>query len=70
MVLSFCESTGLQPTQVLMVGDNAHDLHMARAAGAVAVGVLSGNSLEPDLAPYADAVLGSIVDLEQWLARR
>ena len=34
MLLGFCQSTGLEPRQVAMVGDNAHDLHMGQAAGA------------------------------------
>ena len=70
MVHLFCRSAGLQPDEVAMVGDNAHDLHMARAAGAVAVGVLSGNSPREALEPLADAVVGSIVDLPAWLDER
>jgi phosphoglycolate phosphatase len=70
MVHLFCAAVGLSPDEVAMVGDNAHDLHMARAAGAVAVGVLSGNSPRDALEPHADAVLGSIVDLPAWLDER
>ena len=67
MVLSFCASVELAPSEVIVVGDNAHDLHMARSAGAGAVGVLSGNSGRIELEPHADAVLASVVELPAWL---
>jgi len=52
----------------VVVGDNPHDLQMARSAGAgVAIGVLTGNSGAEDLLPLADAVLASVVDLPVWL---
>ena len=65
----FCEATGLAPGDVAVVGDNPHDLHMARAAGAMAIGVTSGNSSADDLAPLADVVLDSVRDLPGWLGR-
>ena len=69
MVLAFAAETGMTPADVVVVGDNAHDLVMARTAGAgAAIGVLSGNSAEADLAPFADAILESIGDLPAWLA--
>ena len=47
-----------------MIGDNPHDLEMARSAGAgAAIGVLTGNSSRQELAPLADAVLDSMCDL-------
>jgi phosphoglycolate phosphatase len=50
------------------VGDNLHDLEMGRAAGAgLVVGVLTGTSEHGDLAPFADRVLESIVELEALL---
>ncbi|MYZ48202.1 HAD family hydrolase [Propylenella binzhouense] len=68
MVESFCRTAGVDPGGVLMVGDNLHDLHMARSAGAgAAVGVLTGNGRYEDLAPHADAVLQAVVDLPSWL---
>ncbi len=66
---AFCDLTGLKPAQLAMVGDNRHDLEMARAGGAgLAVGVLSGTGTLETLSPLADAVLGSIVDLPAFLA--
>lgn len=71
MVLSFCAAVGVAPSEVAVVGDNLHDLEMARAAGAgAAIGVLTGNSGRRDLLPRADAVLPSIADLPGWLAAR
>ena len=68
MVLAFAARTGLEPAEVIVVGDNTHDLAMARAAGAgAAIGVLSGNSAAADLKPFADAILASICDLPAWL---
>lgn len=68
LVLAFCAAAGLTPGEVAVVGDNTHDLHMARSAGAGwAVGVLSGTGSADDLAPLADVVLPSIRDLPAWV---
>lgn len=68
MVFAFCAAAGVEPGEVIVVGDNAHDLIMARSAGAaLAIGVTSGNSGAEDLSPLADAVIGSIRDLPAWL---
>jgi phosphoglycolate phosphatase len=68
MVLAFAAEVGMVPADVIVVGDNAHDLVMARTAGAgAAVGVLSGNGAAADLAPFADVLLDSIRDLPEWL---
>ncbi|MBZ9653866.1 HAD family hydrolase [Phyllobacterium lublinensis] len=67
----FAARTGLAPDVIAMVGDNAHDLEMAHAAGAgLAIGVLSGNSTLDDLGPLSDAILGSIAELPQYLEKR
>ena len=64
MIRLFCEKIGLEPHEVAMVGDNAHDVNEARAGGAgLAVGVLSGNSTREDLAPLADHVIESVAHL-------
>ena len=70
-VHAFCDLTGLKPSQLAMVGDNRHDLQMARAGGVgLAVGVLSGTGTFESLSPLADAVLDSIADLPDFLAVR
>jgi phosphoglycolate phosphatase len=70
-VIAFCDLTGLKPSEVAMVGDNRHDLDMARAGGCgLAVGVLSGTGTRESLAPLADVVLASVADLPAFLAGR
>src|SRR3990170_8473096 len=42
-IYAFSDLTGLKPSEIAMVGDNRHDMEMARAGGAgLAVAVLSG----------------------------
>jgi phosphoglycolate phosphatase len=70
-VVAFCDLTGLKPGEIAMVGDNRHDLEMARAGGCgLAVGVLSGTGTRDSLAPMADVVLESVADLPDFLAAR
>jgi phosphoglycolate phosphatase len=68
MVLAFATTENIAPAEIAVVGDNLHDLEMARAAGAgLVVGVTSGNSSAADLAPHADVVLASVADLPVYL---
>jgi phosphoglycolate phosphatase len=70
-VIAFCDLTGLKPAEIAMVGDNRHDLEMARAGGCgLAVAVLSGTGTRESLGPMADVVLGSVADLPGFLAGR
>jgi phosphoglycolate phosphatase len=70
MVHAFCAACGLDPPDVAVVGDNPHDLEMARSAGAgLAIGVLSGNSTRDDFGSLADVVLGTIAELPEYLER-
>lgn len=67
----FAETTGLAPSEIAMIGDNPHDLEMARAAGAgLAIGVLSGNSTRSELAHLSDVILDSVADLPAYFAGR
>lgn len=69
-VYAFCDLTGLKPSQLAMVGDNRHDLAMARAGGVgLAIGVLSGTGTRETLSPLADVVLDSIADLPDYLEK-
>jgi phosphoglycolate phosphatase len=71
IVQAFCTAIAAPAAEIAVIGDNSHDLEMARSAGAgAAIGVLSGTSGEADLAPLADAILESIRDLPAWLAAR
>jgi phosphoglycolate phosphatase len=67
MVHAFCEQVNLAPQQVAVIGDAVHDLKMARAAGSVAIGVLSGASSEQTLSEHADILITDIGSLMQHL---
>ena len=68
IVYAFSKAIGARPSEIVVVGDNPHDIEMARNAGAgAAIGVLTGNSDREHLAPLADAVLESVRDLPDWL---
>ena len=70
-IQAFCDLTGLKPAEIAMVGDNRHDLEMARAGGCgLAVGVLSGTGTRESLAGIADVVLDSVADLPDFLSTR
>jgi phosphoglycolate phosphatase len=70
-IYAFSDLTGLKPSEIAMVGDNRHDMEMARAGGVgIAIAVLSGTGTRDTLAPMADVVLNSIVDLPGFLAAR
>jgi phosphoglycolate phosphatase len=71
IVNAFAAATGLPLASIAVIGDNPHDLQMARSAGAgAAIGVLTGNSRREDLTPLADAILDSVRDLPKWLNAR
>ncbi len=68
MVLGFCAATGLDPSEVAVVGDNNHDLHMGRNAGAgVTVAVLTGTGSRASLAAASDYCLNDITEIEPLL---
>lgn len=69
-LLAFAHGLDLDPAACVMVGDSLHDLHAARAAGMAAVGVLTGIVPHDTLAPMADVVLESILQLPDWLEAR
>ena len=67
-VLAFAKFAGVAPWEIAVVGDTAHDLDAAHAAGAIAVAVLSGPVPREQLEPHADVVLPSIAELPAWLS--
>lgn len=67
-LFGFCEQTGLDAVDCVMVGDSLHDLHAGRAAGMRCVGVLTGPAPRAELEPHADVVLDTIADLPDWIA--
>lgn len=69
MLLGFAEATGLDPTEIAMIGDSMHDIVSAEQAG-MRIGVLTGPALRADLEDAADIVLDSIAGLGAMLAAR
>jgi phosphoglycolate phosphatase len=68
MVLGFCAATGLDPSEVAVVGDNNHDLHMGRNAKVgLTVAVLTGTGSRESLAAASDHCLNDITELEELL---
>ena len=64
MIRRFASTVGLKPSEIAMVGDNAHDMEEARNGGAgLAIGVLTGNADHEDIAHLADHTLHSIAEL-------
>jgi phosphoglycolate phosphatase len=71
IVHAFAAASGVPLKAIAVIGDNPHDLEMARSAGAGAsIGVLTGNGGRADLMPLADVVLESMCDLPAWLNTR
>jgi phosphoglycolate phosphatase len=67
MILAFARHCGVTLAQVALVGDSLNDMLAARAAGCVAIAVLSGPAPLSVLAPYADYVINHIGDLPALL---
>ncbi|MCB1055872.1 MAG: HAD-IA family hydrolase [Acidobacteria bacterium] len=71
MLLDVLDDLGMHARTTLMIGDTTHDLHMARAAGVAAVAVTGGSQTRQTLAEAEPLdLLGSVLDLPEWLALR
>ena len=69
MVLAFCQSQSLNPRDVVVVGDNSHDIKMGRSANVgLCIGVLTGTSTRHELEKVADVVLDDIRGLPDLLS--
>jgi len=69
MALAFCAACQIEPKDIVVVGDNIHDLEMGVAAGAgLNVGVLTGGAARDEFGTLADIVLESVADLPDMLA--
>ena len=66
-LLAFLARFGLTAARSAMVGDSRHDLDAGRAAGMLAVAVLTGIASASELAPHADVVLADISGLGPWI---
>lgn len=62
-ILAFAAQFGLDPGEIAMVGDTRHDLVAARAAGVLAIAVLTGFATSAELASHADHILDDISHL-------
>jgi phosphoglycolate phosphatase len=69
-ITAFLDAFGMRPEEVAMIGDSLHDMHAARAAGVIAVGVTSGPLVPDDFERHADVVLSSLMDIAGWLDAR
>lgn len=69
MCTAFATHFGLDPGDVLMIGDSLHDLHAGHAAGMRPIGVLTGLADAATLAPHAEMVLANIGALPALLAK-
>ncbi len=67
-VLKAAEKLGVPPQQCVMVGDTEVDVRAAKAAGALAVGVLCGFGENDDFGD-ADLVIESTAQLGEWLCQ-
>lgn len=71
MLLELADELGVAPARMLMIGDTTHDLQMAAAAGAAAVGVTYGAHPRERLASLEPlALVDSIAELRRWLIPR
>ncbi|MEH6578382.1 MAG: HAD family hydrolase [Amphritea sp.] len=70
MVHAFCRHTGLNQDEVIVIGDNLHDIEMGRNAGAgLTIGVLTGTSNREQLCEDADHVLSNVAEIFDILDR-
>lgn len=68
MIIAFAGAFAVTPSRIAVVGDTLVDMRAARAAGAAAIGVLTGPSHREDLAAHADYMIDTVEDLPNLLA--
>ena len=66
-LLAISKKIGLEPSEIVMVGDSTHDMIAARRANFRACAVLTGVATELDLQAYSDAVFDDISYLLSWI---
>lgn len=67
MILAFAAHLDVDPSRIVMVGDSTHDLHAARNAGAIGVGIGTGPATLESLAPHADHVIETMESLPELI---
>jgi phosphoglycolate phosphatase len=70
MVLAFADHLGVSPRAIALVGDSAHDMEAARAAGAAAIGIARTEAASLALGTLPEAVVVGLDELHGWLAQR
>ena len=63
MVQKFAELMQVECSEVAMVGDNTHDMEEAHHAGAVPIGVLSGNAKREHLEEFTPHIFEDVSEL-------
>ena len=66
-LLAISRKIGLEPSEIVMVGDSTHDMIAARRANFRAFGVLTGVATKHNLQPYSEAVFDDISYLLSWV---
>jgi phosphoglycolate phosphatase len=66
MVHGFAAHIHVKPHEIAVIGDTLHDIHMAKDAGAFAIGVASGLTAYDILENEADKMIDSLEDLEHF----
>jgi phosphoglycolate phosphatase len=68
MLLDILETTGTEPEQVIVIGDTAYDMEMARNAGVDRLAVSYGVHTREQLLPHTPvACLDSFEEVHRWL---
>lgn len=67
MVLAFAAAVGLEPAEVALVGDSAHDMDAARAAGAQGIGIARTPAAAAALAGHSDRIVRDLAELRRLL---
>jgi phosphoglycolate phosphatase len=68
MLLELTDELAVAPHRTVMIGDTTHDLEMAAAAGAAAIGVTYGAHPRDQLAARVPlALVGTVAELRQFL---
>ncbi len=70
MITAFAASFNIAPARIAIVGDTLTDMRAAHAAGAIAIGVLSGPAFAEDLALEADFILDTAHDLPEFIRQQ
>ena len=67
MIIAFSGAFNIPPARIAVVGDTMADVRAAQAAGAVAIGVLTGPAHREDIGKHADYIIDSADDLPELL---